>query len=164
MRDPETNPESAPEIDRESAHRSGGQAAVLLREEELLAALRSLPAVRPRPGFRGRVLARLDVPRRSFAGRPRLALAALTGLLLVAALATPLLRRQVGHDERAARIADLRREQEALLGELEALRQDVGSATAPVIYLGGDDDTDLVLDLGRLAERRARPAAYHPEL
>jgi len=72
---------------------------------------------------------------------------------------------------RRAALRELRAERDRLAGELDELRRQLGTASAdgsatgselrveptagdPVLYLGGDDRIDLVLDLGRLAAER----------
>lgn len=66
---------------------------------------------------------------------------------------------------RHARLAQLRRQQEQLAAELAALKR-LAAEPVPVIYLGGDEETDVVLDVGELARHRAeagvRPAVYGP--
>jgi anti-sigma factor RsiW len=55
----------------------------------------------------------------------------------------------------AAEIGALRAQHERLTGELRALRQQM-STTQPVIYLGGDDRADYVLDLKRLVREQLK--------
>jgi hypothetical protein len=122
--------------------------------------LRELPREQARPGFTARVLHRLDVParRRSI---PRLALA--TALTVVLAVTAGLLvdaRRDALANARAERaLAEIRAEHARLEREVQEL-----SDPPSVLYLGGNEDVDLVLDLGKVrGSEGATPAAYHGE-
>ena len=125
--------------------------------------LRELPREQARPGFTARVLHRLDAPRRRhlISWRvPRLALA--TALTLVVAITAGILvdaRRDALANARAERtLAEIRAEHARLRREVQDLSQ------PPVVYLGGNEDVDLVLDLGRVrGSEGATPAAYHGE-
>ncbi len=125
--------------------------------------LRELPREQARPGFTARVLHRLDAPerRRSIPWRvPRLALAtALTVVLAVTAGVLVKERRDAVANARAERaLAEIRAEHAQLEREVQDLSQ------PPVIYLGGNEDVDLVLDLGKVrGSEGAKPAAYHGE-
>ena len=125
--------------------------------------LRELPREQARPGFTARVLHRLDAPerRRSIPwGIPRLALAtALTVVLAVAAGWLIDARRDAIANARAERaLAEIRAEHARLEREVQDLSQ------PSVIYLGGNEDVDLVLDLGKVrGSEGATPAAYHGE-
>jgi uncharacterized protein involved in exopolysaccharide biosynthesis len=121
--------------------------------------LRELPREQARPGFTARVLHRLDAPerRRSI---PRLALA--TVLAVALAVTAGLLidaRRNALESSRAEQaLAEIRAEHARLEREVRELSQ------PPVIYLGGNEDVDLVLDLGKVrGSEGATPAAYHGE-
>jgi len=122
--------------------------------------LRELPREQARPGFTARVLHRLDAParRRSI---PRLALA--TALTVVLAVTAGLLidaRRDALANARAERaLAEIRAEHARLEREVQEL-----SDPPSVVYLGGNEDVDLVLDLGKVrGSEGATPAAYHGE-
>jgi hypothetical protein len=122
--------------------------------------LRELPREQARPGFTARVLHRLDAPerRRSI---PRLALA--TALTIVLAVTAGFLidaRRDALESARAEKaLAEIRAEHARLEREVREL-----SAQPPVVYLGGNEDVDLVLDLGKVrGSEGATPAAYHGE-
>ncbi len=132
--------------------------------------LKELPRVPASPGFTGRVLSRLDQP----AGRseradlrrpgrwglpwPRLALPA-------AALAVAFGAVAVTHQVRTERVRSEAAEVRQLLDEIrhehgrleDDLRELDHLAAEPVLYLGGDDDFDLVVDLGRLPEASGAP-------
>jgi len=123
--------------------------------------LRELPREQARPGFTARVLHRLDAPeRRRWIPIPRLALAtALTVVLAVAAGIRSDARRDALESARAEQaLAEIRAEHARLEREVRDLSQ------PPVIYLGGNEDVDLVLDLGKVrGSEGATPAAYHGE-
>jgi hypothetical protein len=123
--------------------------------------LRELPREQARPGFTARVLHRLDAPeRRRWIPIPRLALAtALTVVLAVAAGILSDARRDALASARAEQaLAEIRAEHARLEREVRDLSQ------PPVIYLGGNEDVDLVLDLGKVrGAEGATPAAYHGE-
>lgn len=63
--------------------------------------------------------------------------------------------------ESLRRIAELRGQYQELASELKALREE--AAARPVVYLGGNENVDLVLDLGHLAEARKKPTTDDPE-
>jgi len=122
--------------------------------------LRELPREQARPGFTARVLNRLEAParRRSI---PRLALA--TALAVVLAVTAGVLvdaRRDAIASARAERaLAEIRAEHARLEREVQEL-----SDQPSVVYLGGNEDVDLVLDLGKVrGSEGATPAAYHGE-
>jgi hypothetical protein len=122
--------------------------------------LRELPREHARPGFTARVVNRLDAPerRRSI---PRLALA--TVLTVVLAVTAGLLidaRRHAVESARAEKaLAEIRAEHARLQREVREL-----SDQPSVVYLGGNEDVDLVLDLGKVrGSEGATPAAYHGE-
>ena len=123
--------------------------------------LRELPREQPRPGFTARVLHHLDAPeRRRWIPVPRLALA--TVLTVALAVTAGLLidaRRNALESSRAEKaLAEIRAEHARLEREVRDLSQ------PPVIYLGGNEDVDLVLDLGKVrGSEGATPAAYHGE-
>lgn len=135
-----------------------------MSDDRISTLLSALPSERAAGDFTRRVLARLDEPFRPPARlAPRLAFAA----ALAAAAALPLLLRDRGPQAppgRAARLEALSREQERLAVEIEALKS-LASDPAAVVYLGGDEETDVLIDLDRLARRRQaelRPASYRP--
>lgn len=123
-----------------------------MSHDPLREALRSLPRERASDGFNQRLAGRLHEPPRR---RPALARPFALAAALSALLATGWLWREQALDrERRERLGELRREQQALAAELEAIREQA-AGVAPVVYLGGDDATDVVVDLARLAQRRA---------
>lgn len=122
--------------------------------------LRELPRERARSGFTVRVLERLDAGeagRPAFLWRPVAVLAAAA----FAAVAIPagILMDQAA-DRKAAEARQILEEIRAEHSRLE--RQLEGLAQPPVIYLGGDENVDFVLDLRRVPEAggEVRPAAY----
>jgi hypothetical protein len=127
--------------------------------------LRELPREQARPGFTARVLNRLEAParRRWSPWRvPRLALA--TALAVVLAAAAGVLvdaRRDAIASARAERaLAEIRAEHARLEREV----QDLSAQQPSVVYLGGNEDVDLVIDLGKVrGSEGATPAAYHGE-
>jgi hypothetical protein len=91
---------------------------------------------------------------------PRLALAtALTLVLIVTAGILVDARRDALANARAERaLAEIRAEHARLEREVQDLSQ------PPVVYLGGNEDVDLVLDLGKVrGSEGATPAGYHGE-
>jgi cell division protein FtsB len=133
------------------------------REEHRIAdLLRELPREGARAGFTARTLARLDAPaRRRF--DPRLVLAgagALTLALTVTVGALVEARRDAAATARAqAALEEIRAEHGRLEREVREL-QDPPS----VMYLGGNENVDLVLDLGKVrGTEGAKPAAWHDE-
>jgi hypothetical protein len=116
-----------------------------MSDEELQGLLRSLPREGASEGFTEGVMARLDEVRRPLYRDPRLALAA--SLVLAVALWFGI------GSWRDARQQDHARERvRALRTELEELQKDVSlmRELAPVLYLGGDDEVDLVIDMRRV--------------
>jgi cell division protein FtsB len=124
--------------------------------------LRELPREQARPGFTARVLHRLDAPeRRRSIPIPRLALAtALMAVLIVMAGILIDARRDALANARAEQaLAEIRAEHARLEREVQEL-----SEKPSVVYLGGNEDVDLVLDLGKVrGSEGATPAAYHGE-
>jgi hypothetical protein len=122
--------------------------------------LQGLPRVEASDGFTGRVLAGLE-------GRPRrttrsgtVGWAVAAALLLVALLVGGLrVEQQHAAGERATRAAALRSEHESLQQDLARLRS-LAETERPVVYLGGTDQVDLVLDLTSVE----RPVPLAPAL
>ncbi len=156
-----------------------------MNRDPLREALRSLPRERAGAEFTPRLLERLAaeggaatrplaVPRPAW--RAFAAAAALAALLAAggATLARFAQRPEAGsatagQPARRARLQRIEVERARLSAELQELKR-MADTDEPVIYLGGDDRVDLVLDVGRLARRResgpaprVEPAAYHPD-
>lgn len=123
--------------------------------------LRELPRETARPGFTQRVLARLDEPARSAASplawRLRVAVAAAALLVVVSA---GVVRHEQSRE--AARAAEARRLLQEIRAEHDRIEQELHALTEPpVIYVGGDERLDLVVDLDRIpAEDGPAPATY----
>jgi hypothetical protein len=67
-------------------------------------------------------------------------------------------RQAAARDAQAQTLRDLRAEHERLQRELRELSE------PSVVYIGGNEDVDLVLDLGKVREAAgATPASYHGE-
>lgn len=113
--------------------------------------LRSLPDVHASTGFTAAVLRRLD---RAPLRRPRAAgplgwtalAAGAAGLVAVAVLILAPMRERSSSARLASEASDIRRQHEMLTLELNRLRART-EGTAPVLYLGGVDEIDYVLDL-----------------
>jgi len=128
--------------------------------------LRSLPRERASDDFRDRVLRAARVEAASRRSQPpwlaRGLAPALAAAALLLALGLSLGLYMVERTRRAElrrEIAELRREHQRLDAEVDQLRQEartVGATGRRVIYLGGDDTVDYVLDLERLARQGAR--------
>lgn len=141
------------------------------RTDRLGDALRALPRHRPGDGFTGRVLDRLGetapagTARRVSAALRLAAAALLAGVGLLGVLAAGRVLPGAGP---APAPAEARREAleaerahlEAELAELRRLTTELERDSAPVLYLGGDEEVDLVLDLGRLARGERRGSGY----
>ena len=120
-----------------------------MNDQRLRSALRELPAAAPRPGFTTRVLARLERPPRRRQGRPLPAwvTAAAAVTLLAGGLWGAAAGRQAVQQQR--RRAALQQESAALAHELAALRAEAAKPE-PMLYLGGTEQVDVVLDLSSL--------------
>jgi hypothetical protein len=111
--------------------------------------LSELPREQAREDFTARVLARLDAqpPVSAIWRRPRLVFAAAT-LVAIMASAGVLHVLQYRADQRQA---EARRVLKELRSEHESLKQEFESLSAPpVVYVGGNEKVDLVVDLSRV--------------
>lgn len=111
--------------------------------------LRELPSEQAREGFTARVLAKLDTrPETTVWRQPRLVFAAAA---LVAVIASAgVLQYQTGRVKEIRR-AEARRLLHELRSEHDSLKQEFESLSAsPVVYVGGNDKVDLVVDLSRV--------------
>ena len=137
-----------------------------MSHDPLRDALKALPRDRAPLGFTRRVVERLDEePRRTASLLPGWAVAVATTAALLLAV-TPFVLRPSGDSQRAdGEIERLQQERQRVLSEIESLRQRA-ARPLPVVYLGGDEKVDLVLDLDELVRRRgparAEPAVYRP--
>jgi hypothetical protein len=123
--------------------------------------LRELPRETARPGFTAGVLRRIEEPGRRFS--PRLALAgALALTVTVAAGVLVETRRDAIETVRAQQALQVLQDIRAEHGRLEREVQELSQPS--VVYLGGDENVDLVLDLGKVrGTEGAKPAAYQDE-
>ena len=131
-----------------------------MKDHRLGELLRELPREHARPGFTARVLNRLESPERTPA-IPRLALAgALAAFVAVGASMLMDARQEAMETARARQtLEQIRAEHLRLAQEVRDL-----SAPPPVVYLGGNEKVDLVLDLGKVGgSEGATPVAYHGE-
>ncbi|HWM90741.1 MAG TPA: hypothetical protein VN493_08245 [Thermoanaerobaculia bacterium] len=113
--------------------------------------LRELPRERAREGFTARVVASLDSqpPRQTpkVWRQPRLVFAAAALAAVVASAG--ILQVHSGRQEEI-RAAEARKVLQELRSEHESLKQELRSLSEPpVVYLGGDEEVDLVVDLSR---------------
>ncbi len=127
--------------------------------------LRELPREQARPGFTARVLERLDAPERivrpSRNFRPLLA-GATAAFLLAVTVSTGIVMDRRAESVRAAEARRMLQEIRAEHGRLEQEIQELSQP--PVVYIGGNEEVDLVLDLGKVSgSEGATPAAYHGE-
>lgn len=126
--------------------------------------LRELPRETARPGFTQRVLARLDEPAQSTAlstgWRLRLAMAAMTAVALLVVASAGVIRHEQSRE--AARAAEARRLLQEIRAEHDRIEQELRALSEPpVVYLGGDERLDLVVDLDKVpAEDGPAPATY----
>lgn len=118
--------------------------------------LATLDEVGASEGFTAGVLARLNARRERRRTLRRRSATAAAGTLIVAALAFPLMfgSSRSTESEIADEAAVLKREHARLESDLEDLRTSARES-APVLYLGGNDDVDLVLDLGPIIMQSA---------
>ncbi|MFP5285926.1 MAG: hypothetical protein ACLGI9_09340 [Thermoanaerobaculia bacterium] len=123
--------------------------------------MRELPRERARNGFTARVLERLDARE---AGRPvlRWRPVATFAAAALAAMAIPagILMDRAADRERL-RTAEARQILEEIRAEHGRLERELEEMSEPpVLYLGGDENVDFVLDLRRVPDSGTRPAAY----
>lgn len=139
-----------------------------MEDQHLKRLLRELPREKARQGFTTRVLARLDAPPargwRQVWWRTRLA-AALLAAVVVSASTAGLVRYEQREAQRAARVARAQQLLRELRAEHGQIKRELESLPAPpVVYLGGNEDMDLVVDLRQVREGNGvRPATYRYE-
>jgi hypothetical protein len=141
-----------------------------MKDDELGQVLRSLPREEAGADFTARVLARLEAGARPSPGGTLLSfpaerrrLPSWSGWLMAAAalLVVGLGLREWQHrqevDETLRRIAELRGQYQELASELDELRRE-NATSRPVVYVGGTENVDFVVDLARLSEKQKDPA------
>ena len=107
--------------------------------------LRELPRERAREGFTTRVLARLDDRPEPVVWRhPRLVFATAVLVAVMASAGVLQYRADQRQEEARRMLRELRSEHESLKQEFESL------SAPPVVYVGGNEQVDLVVDLSRV--------------
>lgn len=144
-----------------------------MNDDQLSSALKSLPHEQASMGFTAGVLRRIDPPpprlfpaRWSFGATiTRRAFGATITVVAVLVLALGFGWREWRQHQAQQHMQVLLAEKRALEAELESLRRLTAEAR-PMVYLGGDDEVDLVLDLARFRRQGGfgskRPAAKLP--
>lgn len=121
-----------------------------MEDHNLRQLLRDMPREQARTGFTSRVLAGLDAGPEPRSWRtwqqPRLVLAT-AALVAVVGSAGFLQVRADRHEE--MRKAEARKILQELRSEHESLERELRSLSEPVIYVGGNENVDLVVDLSR---------------
>lgn len=144
-----------------------------ISEDELGQVLRALPRERAGADFTARVMAQVHGAAgrgdggkvvafpggRRLPGWPGWLMAAAALLLFGLGVREWQHRRDL--EESMKRIAELRGQYQELASELQDLRREAASAR-PVVYVGGNEQVDLVVDLAKLAEKRKDPQAADP--
>lgn len=116
-----------------------------MEDNSLNRLLGELPRESAREGFTTRVLARLDdQPQPAVWKRPRLVFA--TAALVAVMVSAGVLQYRADQRQEEARrmLRELRSEHESLKHDFESL------SAPPVVYVGGDEKVDLVVDLSRV--------------
>jgi hypothetical protein len=119
-----------------------------MEDNSLNRLLGELPRESAREGFTTRVLARLDDRPPSAVSaiwkRPRLVFATAALVAVVASAGVLQYRADQRQEEARRMLRELRSEHESLKHEFESL------SAPPVVYVGGDEKVDLVVDLSRV--------------
>jgi hypothetical protein len=124
-----------------------------VKDSELDDLVRALPRETASPGFAARVQRRVREPQPARGGGLRLAAGAAALVLVITAAGFQSWQRAKDSPARLARDARaVRADLEQLAATLE--QRDAGSR---LIYVGGDDHVDLVIDSRRLAEQPPPP-------
>ena len=126
--------------------------------DPILDALGALPPVTASAAFTERVLARVRAPHDSpaTAAFSRGWLLFATSLALVSVFAAWQWERRERRREWLGQVEAMRQETRSLGAELSALR---AAERAPVVYLGGDETVDWILDLEPLQQNQAGAAS-----
>ncbi len=129
----------------------------------MLAALGGLPREQVSPGFTAAVLERVGALQEPPAdlGWSRSTLMLAASLVLVTVVTAGVLERAHQKQELRGRVDALKSEHELLQHELEALRRD-SAAEPAVVYLGGDDNVDVVLTLDPQGQSQRAPGVTPP--
>ena len=133
-----------------------------MEDQRMTDLLRALPAERASDDFTRRLLARLDrtdeaSPRWAVSGLPvRWAFVAVAAALLLVPFTVQRLTPERRIEKAQARqlLEQIQSEHQQLEQELQMLRQ---QRSEPVLYLGGDDEVDYVVDLGRVRNVKSDP-------
>ncbi|HEX4962673.1 MAG TPA: hypothetical protein VF173_17690 [Thermoanaerobaculia bacterium] len=136
------------------------------RTREIAELLRELPREQARPGFTARVLERLDEPRRiDLRGNFRFALATAAAVLVAFAISAGVLMERGSGARKQREALAARQTLEELRAEHGRLEQELKEISEPpVVYLGGDERVDYVLDLRKVRHAEVvAPAAYRPD-
>ena len=129
-----------------------------MNDDRISAALESLPREEAGTDFTAGVLRRLEErPRRLFTARWAMAAAAAAIVVLALGFGWREWRHQQQRRQAVAQLEMLLAEKQELEAELRSLRR-LSSRARPVVYLGGNENVDLVLDLARLRSRGGWPA------
>ena len=131
--------------------------------ERLNELLSTLPAERAHPDFTRQVLARLDAPRQAETSRrpslfaPRWVLATAAAAVLALALGALWVhdtksRRDFQPGEAQAALNQIRADHARLQQELQNLTETAANPDQGVVYLGGNENVDLVVDLGQVRQ------------
>ncbi len=120
-----------------------------MSEENLGNLLRSLPREKASEGFTDSVMSRLEEGRKSLVFQPRFALAASILLIVAVWIGADRWLAMQQEEQTNDRIHTLKTEIEKIQGDIRLLRD-----LAPVLYLGGNEDVDFVLDLGKAAREK----------
>jgi outer membrane murein-binding lipoprotein Lpp len=134
------------------------------RTRQITEWLRELPREQARPGFTARVLERLDAAPRATASRFSFRFALATAAVVLAAIAISagvagvLTRESQKANQARQALQEIRAEHGRLEQELREMTE------PPVVYLGGDEHVDLVLDLGEVrSAQTVAPVAYRAD-
>jgi len=120
-----------------------------MSEENLGNLLRSLPREKASEGFTDRIMSRLEEGRRPIVFQPRFALAVSIVLVVAAWVGADRWLAVQQEEQTNQRIHTLKTEIENIQDDIRLLRDLV-----PVLYLGGNEDVDFVLDLGKAAREK----------
>jgi hypothetical protein len=135
-----------------SLHRPSSSA-----EDPILRELAELPRESASAGFTAGLVARARAVDRTAPRLPRAALAAAAVLVLVSGIAAWRLEQERRRDDWLDQVQTLQLESERLQRELDDLR---AAEAPPILYLGGDDQVDLFLDLAEgTRSRGVQPAS-----